>query len=155
MKMNPRLLAGLSGFLACMAVSFAADPPADSAAQARQKLAGVWKGFVVEGKGEKPDRGPVKLKLTITDKSMHGIETKGAGEIDHGEGEYTFDLASDPRGLDAAKTNDRDRKDGWQGIYQLDGDTLRWCVAKKARPTAFETVKGQFLMILKREKLTP
>src|SRR5581483_6096487 len=33
---------------------------------ARDKLVGVWNGYAVEGKGENPDRGPVKIELTIT-----------------------------------------------------------------------------------------
>ena len=57
-----------------------------------------------------------------------------------------------PRVLDASQTNARGRKDGWVGIYSLEGDTLKWCVSKKTRPATFETVKGQFLLILKRVK---
>lgn len=125
--------------------------PADDAAE-RKKLAGFWKGFAVEGKGEKPDQGPVKLELTISEKTIKGIEKKGEGQIDHGEGSYTFDLTGTPRVLDAAKTNERGRKEEWVGIYELDGDTLKWCVGRKTRPATFETFKGQFLLILKRTK---
>ena len=126
--------------------------PASADGSERQKLAGVWKGFCVEGKGETPDRGPVKVELTVTAEVMKGIQIKGDERIDHGEGSYVLDLAADPRVLDATKANERGRKETWLGIYSLEGDTLKWCVGRKARPTTFETVKGQFLLILKRDK---
>jgi uncharacterized protein (TIGR03067 family) len=135
--------------LAAAARLSAAD--ADNPEQ-RQKLAGVWKGFAVEGRGENPDRGPVKLELRIGEK-MKGLEFKGTNVVDHGEGEFILDLAQTPNVLDAWKTNERGRKQSYVGIYALEGDTLRWCVSpQKVRPTTFETVKGQFLLILKRQK---
>jgi len=97
----------------------------------------------------------VKLELTITERTMHGIEIKGDKRIDHGVGEFTLGLTADPCHLDAAKTNERGRKQAFIGIYTLEGDTLKWCVSpQKARPETFETKKGQFLVILKREKTT-
>jgi uncharacterized protein (TIGR03067 family) len=131
-------------------LSRAADPPPD--AQERKELAGVWKGFAVDGKGEKPDQGPVKLELSISEQAIHGIEFKGETRIDHGEGAFTLDLAAMPRQLDGTKTNERGRKEAWLGIYKREGDTLYWCVGRRERPETFETFKGQFLLILKRGK---
>jgi len=126
--------------------------PADEAAE-RARFVGVWKGYTVEGRGENPDRGPVKLEITITDKTMHGIEVKSDGNVDHGVGEYTLDLSADPPHLDAAKTSERGRRQAYVGIYRLEGDTLKWCVSpQKVRPETFETKKGQFLLILKRDR---
>ncbi len=125
--------------------------PEDAAA--RKNLVGVWKGFAVEGKGERPDRGPVKIDLTINETSIKGIESKGQGTIDHGEGAYTLDLTQKPAFLDAAKTNERGRKEEYVGIYSLEGDTLKWCVTRqKQRPTEFATANRAFLLILKRQK---
>ena len=129
-----------------------AAKPADEAAE-RAKLVGVWKGFAVDGKGENPDRGPVKLEITITEKTMHGFELKGEARTDHGEGEFTPDLSTSPRNLDASKAAERGRKRTYVGIYTLEGDTLKWGVSpQKTRPTTFETKKGQFLLILKKAK---
>jgi len=128
----------------------AADPPPPAEAQARRDLAGVWRGFAVEGKGEKPDQGPVKLEITISAETIKGVEFKGGQSIDHGEGVYALDLDADPRQLDGTKSNTRGRKETWLGIYKLEQDTLYWCAGRRERPTSFETVKGQFLMILKR-----
>ena len=121
--------------------------------QERGKFVGTWKGFAVEGRGENPDRGPVKLELRITEKTMKGLEFKGTNVVDHGEGEFALDLGPTPKQLDAWKTNERGRKQNYVGIYTLEGDTLKWCVSpQKVRPETFETKKGQFLLILKRQK---
>jgi len=156
MELPPRLLSLrlamwiVSGALA--GAAWAAGAKAPSEAQERARFVGVWKGFTVEGKGENPDRGPVKLELIIKERTMRGIEIKGPDRIDHGEGEYTLQLDANPRHLDAAKTLPRGRKQAYVGIYTLEGDTLKWCVSpQKVRPTSFETKKGQFLLILKRE----
>jgi uncharacterized protein (TIGR03067 family) len=138
--------------LACVRAFPAEKPKAPSEADERAKLAGLWKGFAVEGKGENPDRGPVKLEITIKGNTMGGIEIKDSERIDHGEGEFTLDLSVNPRHLDAAKTLPRGRKQAYVGIYTLEGNTLKWCISpQKTRPTTFETKKGQFLLILKRE----
>jgi hypothetical protein len=58
-----------------------------------------------------------------------------------------------PGRLDAAQANERGRKRAYVGIYTLEGDTLKWCVSpQKTRPETFETKKGQFLLILKRDR---
>jgi uncharacterized protein (TIGR03067 family) len=135
---------------------FAAEPPAaepsTAEAQERRGLAGIWRGFAVDGRGEKPDQGPVKLELTFSERTIKGVEFKGSEPVDHGEGDYLLDLAAEPRRLDGNKSTLSGRKDAWLGIYKMEGDKLYWCVAKRERPTSFETVKGQFLMILNRDK---
>jgi uncharacterized protein (TIGR03067 family) len=121
--------------------------------QERQKFVGVWKGFTVEGRGENPDRGSVKLELRVTENAMKGLEFKGTNVVDHGEGEFALDLSRNPKYLDAWKTNERGRRQTYVGIYTLEGDTFKWCVSpQKTRPETFETKKGQFLLILKRQK---
>ena len=119
---------------------------------ARMQLVGRWVGFAVEGRGERPDRGPVKLEVTITETAIKGIEVKGGDTLNHGEGAHTFNLKESPRWLDATKTNERGRKEEYLGIYLIEGDTLKWCVTRgKQRPTEFLTAKGSFLVILKRQ----
>lgn len=151
MSRRLQLLGGL-----ILAFMFAAAAPGDDAkkhAEARKALVGVWRGYAVEGKGENPDRGPVKLELTITETTIHGIEIKADNRIDHGSGEFTLDLAADPKVLDASQKVGERRGRSYVGIYKLEGDTLHWCVSpQKKRPETFETSKGQFLIILKREK---
>lgn len=152
--MNPcfALVALLLGSAVCPARAQDAKPASAEDIAARRQLVGLWKGFAVEGRGERPDRGPVKLEVNITETAIKGIELKGEGIINHGEGAHSFNLKESPRWLDATKTNERGRKEEYVGIYSLEGDTLKWCVSRgKQRPTQFETVKGSFLVILKRQ----
>ena len=120
--------------------------------QERSRLCGVWLGFAVEGKGETPDRGPVKVELTITPEVIKGRQFQGREVIDHGEGTYQLDLSKTPHALDGTKLRAGRNKDIWLGIYSLEGDTLKWCVRKKDRPSEFETKDKAFLLILKRQK---
>lgn len=119
---------------------------------AREKLVGVWIGYAVLGNGEKPDQGPVKLELTITKDAIHAIGYKGKERMDLGTGAFALTLDKTPRHLDGdKKLANPNRKELWLGIYELDGDTFKWCVRKKGRPTEFETKDGAFLLILKRK----
>ncbi len=143
---------GLLAFTLCM-VSALLQSADDKELQERQKLVGVWQGFAVEGRGDHPDRGPVKLELRITEKTMKGLEFKGTNAVDHGVGEFILDLNQNPAHLDAWQTNERGRKTSYVGIYTVDSSTLKWCVSpRKTRPAEFRTGDGGFLLILKRQQ---
>lgn len=120
--------------------------------KARESLVGTWLGFAVGGKGEKPNEGPVKIELKITKENIQGFGFKGKDKNDLGAGTFTLKLDQAPNHLDGDKKLDNpNRKEVWLGIYELDGDTLKWCVGRKKRPTEFETRDGAFLLILKRQ----
>ena len=123
----------------------------DEEAAEHKKLVGTWHGYAVEGRGENPDRGPVKLVLTITMDRITGLKD---GKQDVGEGAHKLDLTKQPKRLDATRTRKPGTGRTHLGIYKLDGDTLNWCVANwnKPLPTDFVTRKGQYLLILKRKK---
>ncbi len=93
---------------------------------AREKLVGVWDGYAVEGKGEKPNQGAVKLELTISKDFIKAKQFKGKETFDLGEGTFEILLDSTPSRLDGNKKLDNpNRKEVWLGIYQLEGDTLK------------------------------
>jgi uncharacterized protein (TIGR03067 family) len=138
-------------FLLLTLPSLSAHAASEAIEEGRGQICGVWIGFAVEGKGESPDHGPVKVELTITPEVIKGKELQGENVIDHGEGSYELDLAKAPPVLDATKNGGR--RETWFGIYSLEGDTLKWCVGRRGRPNEFETKKGAFLLILKRQKL--
>jgi uncharacterized protein (TIGR03067 family) len=126
----------------------AADPdPAEEV----KKFAGTWKGYVVDGKGENPNRGPVKLEITVKGDTITAVQD---GKTDLGEGTFTLKLLKDEKQIDAVRSKNPGKGQTFLGIYSLEGDTLKWCVTtrKKDRPTEFITKTGQFLLILKREK---
>lgn len=124
----------------------------ESAQSLREKLVGVWAGYAVEGKGENPDRGPVKLELTVSSDLMKARQFKGKEIVDLGEGTFEIQPDKSPAHLDGNKKLDNpNRKEIWLGIYRIEGETLKWCVGRKVRPTEFETKQGAFLLILKRK----
>ncbi|MEZ6139090.1 MAG: TIGR03067 domain-containing protein [Zavarzinella sp.] len=134
-------------------IGFLSELPAVLAADdvpTRNALTGVWVGYAIEGKGEKPDQGPVKIKLTITKDQIAGVQLDGEKMIDQGSGTYTLDLSKPVHVMDA--THSQRKNNTWQGIFVLEGDTLKWCVGRRERPTEFETKKGAFYLILKREQ---
>jgi uncharacterized protein (TIGR03067 family) len=146
-----RSYARLVSLLVIAVLAAAAQAAEKDETQQRKRLSGKWLGYAVEGKGENPDSGPVKVELEINAKSIHGVTFQGGQRVDQGEGEYTLDLSNTPLRLDGAKLRLNGQKQVWLGIYTLEGDTLRWCVGRRERPTEFKTVKGQFLLILRRQ----
>jgi len=115
-------------------------------------LDGVWRGFAVEGKGETPDRGPVHLELTIKGDHIDAKRLDGQ-RLEITEGTYKL-APGKPMTLDGTEIRPRGRARPYLGICQVEGDTLKWCVAtpNNKRPTDFETKRPQFLVILKRQK---
>ncbi len=74
---------------------------------------------------------------------------------DMGTGTYRLDATTHPGTLDTEGIDGPTRGKRYLGIYQLDGDTLRWCVGNpgRPRPTEFRTRTGdQRLMVLTRTR---
>ncbi|MBI1833172.1 MAG: TIGR03067 domain-containing protein [Planctomycetes bacterium] len=118
----------------------------------RAKLVGVWVGYAVKGKGENPERGGVKIELIITKDTIKGVGFKGKERVDLGIGTYQLKLDKMPFQMDGDKKLDNpNRKEIHLGIYQLDGDSLKWRVGRKERPTEFDGKDDAFLLILKRQ----
>jgi uncharacterized protein (TIGR03067 family) len=130
-----------------LATPLRADDPAD-----RRALSGNWEGFIAEPRGERP--GPVRFsEIRITPERIRG--TQGDGR-DMGEGTYQLGVAGTVRTLDSTGLSGEPRGKTFLGIYEIRGDTLRWCVANpgKPRPTEFASrpSSGQFLMVLTRKR---
>lgn len=123
----------------------------DEAAE-RKALEGTWEGWVLDGRGTRTDRGPVRLARVV----IQGDKiTANDGKLDLGTGTFTLDLNQNPRHLDSKGTDGQPKGYSFPGIYTLEGDTLRWCAANpgKPRPTEFLTKSAvQFYMYLKRVK---
>lgn len=121
----------------------AADKEVDADAEARKQLVGVWKGSVENGaKGH---------ELTFTVDDIAGLQD---GKKDLGAGTFTLDLSKTPCCMDAKGTKRPQDGKTYLGIYSLEGDTLKWCVAAsgKDRPTKFATGNGNFCLVLQRQK---
>jgi hypothetical protein len=127
---------------------------ADAGSPAASNLDGLWRGFVVEGKGENPDRGQTALELTIKGNQIMARRLDGQGDA-LGGGYFKITPSAQVTAMDALEARNAGRPKGYQGICDLSKpDTLKWCVATPGvrRPGNFETKGNQFLLILKRQK---
>jgi len=146
--MKRRSLISLILLTGCTMIE-AAD--SDNAAE-RRKFAGVWKGWVVEGKGEQPYQRRMPITLTIKGDTITGVQGDGK---DLGEGTFSIRTVNGIRQMDTTRTKNPGRGQNYNGIYSLDGDTLKWCVSNppgRERPDSLQSKTGQFLMILQRQK---
>ncbi len=129
--------------------AISAQQPAD---KERDKLVGTWVGWAVKGKGERPERMGIKIELVITKDTIQGFTFKGQERTDSGDGTYSIKIDNGQFHLDGDKKfPNPNRKEPWLGIYELDGDSLRWCVGRKKRPPEFDGKDDAFLLILKRQ----
>ena len=117
-------------------------------------LNGVWKGWVVEGKGDDPKQRRIRMELTIKGNTITAIEDS---KKDLGEGTFTIKHTKEGKQLDATRTKGPGSKSGstYLGIYSREGNTLKWCVGNppsRHRPGELQSKTGQFLMVLTKEK---
>jgi RNA polymerase sigma factor (sigma-70 family) len=119
--------------------------PARTPRTDNEKLQGVWK-VVSYGSGDKPSRGEEILFLVNGNRACWQTKDaafEGGLYLDSSARPKTYDLAT------SAKTI--------EGIYDLDGDTLRLCYAPaefapRPRRFAAQPGSGQVLLVLKRQK---
>lgn len=135
----------------------AAEKPGDRGAPPNSTtdpvLDGVWQGFVVNGRGEQPDRGNVHLELTIKGHQIVSRRLDAQGGT-LGQGTYTISPNKTLWLLDATEARKGGKGRTYLGICTFAPDTMRWCVSTpgNARPTTAETKGQQFLLVLKRQR---
>lgn len=127
--------------------------PQDKTDADLKALQGTWQGWVVEGKGKKIDAGFVHVELIIKKDTIVARGLGGMKEGPLGEGTFKLSLSGPFKLMDATRTSMPSKGKTYLGIYEIDGDTLKWCVANpnQDRPEELLTRRGQFLMILKRK----
>ncbi|MBI3880152.1 MAG: TIGR03067 domain-containing protein [Verrucomicrobia bacterium] len=140
-----------------LAVTFlvAAHARAQSDAAERQKLAGTWEGWVVEGDGSQTSQRHMRVGEVIITAAQ--ISAKDARSVSMGVGTYKLAAAGSTKTIDATGTGGPTQGKTYRGIYKLEGDTLKWCSGNdraQSRPAEFKTNpgNGHFLMILTRKK---
>src|SRR5258708_3978799 len=148
MKLHALLVVLAAGLLV------AADAPKDDAGKKEQeKLQGKWSAVSGERDGQKaPDTEIGQIKLEFKDGKMFiniANETKEIATL-------KVDGSKKPKTVDLDLTEGPDKGKKAQGIYEVDGDNLKLCVAKpgKDRPTEFATKAGSetTLLVLKKDK---
>ncbi|MGH9581171.1 MAG: TIGR03067 domain-containing protein, partial [Terriglobales bacterium] len=110
----------------------------------RQKLAGTWEGWVVESDGSQTSHRRQRINELVI--SATQIAAKDGRNISMGTGSYKLGAAGGAKTIDTTGTAGQQvQGKAYQGIYRLDGDTLRWCSGNdraKSRPTEFKTNPG-------------
>jgi uncharacterized protein (TIGR03067 family) len=132
-----------------------ADGPKDEAKKVQEKLQGTWKALTVERRGES-NKDDEDHRL-IFDGNKFSVKRADQTMI---QGTFKLDPSKNPKEIDMKITEDETGKHKGKtaaGIYALDGDTLKWCVAEPGtteRPKEFSAPADTKLMFvtLKREK---
>ncbi len=144
--MRPKTLVVLLAVLLTAAASRAAeDKKAD---KDEDKIVGAWVMVSGEKGGEKaPEKFVKSFRLTY---AAGGKVTARAKENKEEEGTFKLDASKKPAQIDMA-VGDKTL----EGIYSLEGDNLKLCVAEAgSRPTDFKSPEGSktMIIILRREK---
>lgn len=116
-----------------------------------KKFDGTW-AFVAHEIDEKktPDDELKKMKILIKDGKY---TVTSDGEVVE-EGSFKGDSAKKPKSVDVMPTTGGSKGQTYLGIYELEGDQLRYCMAPpgKERPAVFASASGVILAVLKRDK---
>lgn len=113
----------------------------------KKQLIGTWDGFMADSDGSK--HGDIRLVITedkITASNPQGDRAMGAG---------TYKITG--KRIDATGTEGQFAGKKYEGIFDLDSKTLKWCSANdnpnSTRPTKLQTnpQAGQFLMVLEKK----
>lgn len=113
----------------------------------KKALLGTWEGYMADSDGSR--HGDIRLVITedkITASNPQGDREMGAG---------TYKIAG--RKIDATGTEGQFSGKKYEGIFDLEGKTLKWCSANdnpnSTRPTKLQTNPqgGQFLMVLQKK----
>ncbi len=142
--MNRRILIVLA-----VALLFGADTQKDDKVKEEaNKLQGTWSVTAADRDGTKaPDDEIKKITLTIKGDKLTARRTE--------EMSFTIDPTQKPKWIDVTYTDGERKGESSQGIYELEGDTLKICVSRgNTRPNDFETKpeSQRHLMVLKRMK---
>lgn len=114
---------------------------------AKNNFLGTWTGYMADSDGSR--HGDIRLVITedkITASNPQGDREMGAG---------TYKLNG--RRIDATGTDGQFAGRKYEGIFEIDGKTLRWCSAndnpRSKRPDKMQTntQAGQFLMVLEKD----
>ena len=97
----------------------------------------------------------MEIELTVEGNRIIGREL-GTRRAPEGIGGGTFVSTGDGRSgnLDAEGTSGPQDGRSFLGIYEFDGEVLKWCVSNRGRqrPQTMATDRGNYLMILRQEK---
>jgi len=116
-------------------------------------LDGTWQGYVVRGKGEGPNDNATHLQVQVQGNrivafNLDDRKPQGQGMLRMDAGHNILDAMGDVVGAGTGRN--------YPGIFQVEGDTWKWCVDSqgRTRPTELVSRKSQYLLILKKQAAT-
>jgi uncharacterized protein (TIGR03067 family) len=130
--------------------ALAADPRGDAVKEELERLQGTWQLVSAESDGKATPDDQVKKVRIVIQGAKHSVYVGNQSVAK--DVPFTIDPTKKPKEVTDLLPNGKELK----GIYELDGDTLRSCVAPvgKDRPTEFTAAagSGQTLRVFKRAK---
>ncbi len=133
----------LNSLVITLSIGFAADKDLD-------KLQGTWQMQKLVGRGKEIDDDRARAISYVFEgntakRFVNGVDRKDPGTI-------KIDAMMKPAHIDLKPAKEGDPT--MLGIYEIDGDMLKWCFSAKKRPEKFEAPEGSdsILMIFKRVK---
>jgi uncharacterized protein (TIGR03067 family) len=128
-----------------------ADPGADAKKEI-EKFRGTWKWIFMESEGTKLPEETFKNSRLIMDSDKF-IARDPKETL---TGTFTVSVSRKPKTIDVTFNEGPEKGKVFKGIYELEGDTYKVCLALpgKDRPTEFvsKPESGQVLQVLRREK---
>ena len=118
-----------------------AEPPSDAVKKELAQLEGEW----VMVSGERDGQAlPEEYVKSATRVAKDGVSTVTIAGMVVMKSKYTIDPTKKPKAIDFEPTEGESEGKKIQAIYELDGDTLRFCLAPsgKDRPTEFTAKEG-------------
>jgi uncharacterized protein (TIGR03067 family) len=132
------------------------DPPGDAFKKELKAMAGTWRPISAENNGYQASAEDLKGILWFRDADGKWTARRGDKNVVEWAVKK-IDATKNPKTIDMEITAGPYKGVVYQGIYELDGDTLRICFAlpdRDVRPTEFSASKGTIraLSEFKREK---
>ena len=118
-----------------------AEPPADAVKNELAQLEGDWAMVSGERDGQALPEEYVK---TATRVAKDGVSTVTIGGMVVMKSKYTIDPSKKPKAIDFEAVEGEAKGNKMLGIYEFDGETLKFCIAPsdKERPTEFSAKEG-------------
>ena len=122
-------------------VGVGAEPPSDAVKKDLALLEGEWAMVSGERDGEKLPEEYVKTGKRI---AKDAVSTVTIADMVVMQAKFTIDPSKKPKEIDFVALDGPAKGKTIRGIYELDGDTARFCIAspEKERPTEFSTKEG-------------
>jgi uncharacterized protein (TIGR03067 family) len=117
----------------------------------KKEILGTWEGFMANEDGSPQGR----IKLEISEEAITA-SNPGGGQI-MGTGTYKVSGATNrTKRIDAKGTSGQYKGKDYEGIFVIEGKTLKWCSCNEratSRPTDLKTNlrSGHFLMVLEKK----